>query len=251
MEDLVRDAFASAEPSERTMQGARGRAVAAASSAASASRRWGGRRRVLTVAAVAALVLGAGAATASMMLTQRTPAVPSDPGSRAAIGESGVLAHAPWLFQAGGSPPVQTAPRLPSLRFPPGTTYGQALDQLVRSVIADGTLPGDARIAPALPPGAVWARGGRRSGPRLDLTAPAGFARPTGRILTPDFQVPGWVTPSEAAAIGKALADGTPVGEEAALLVMVIPPALAPCQSLPRASPCRLDPPPSRRPAAS
>lgn len=249
LEDRLRDTFASAEPSDELVASARGTAVAAAASRAPVIRRARGRRRALATLAVAGLIAGAGVATAAVVLNEKQPAVPATPATRAAIGESGVLANAPWLFQAEGAPLIQTAPRRPSLRFPPGTTYAEALKALVGSVIADGTLPDEARVAPPLPPGVIWRRS--RSAPRLDLNAPAGYSRPEGRILPPVFTIPGWVSAKEAERIGKALAEGTPIGEGDALLVTIAPPALAACQRLPRVRACRLDPPPPAGAAAA
>lgn len=243
-EQRLRDAFGSSGPSDELVATARGRAVDAASAGAQATRRRRGRRRTLAALAIAGALVGAGVATAAVVFDRAEPTVPATAGTRAAIGESGVLASAPWLFQAEGGQRIDAARRLPSLRFPPGTTYRAALDALVRSVIADGTLPDDARLARALPPGVVWKRS--RAAPRLDLTAPAGYSRPDGIILAPSFTIPGWVSTPDAVRIGKALRDGTPVGEDDALLVTITPPRLAACQMLPRRAPCRLAPPPTR-----
>lgn len=240
-EERLRDAFAGAGPSDELVASARGRAVDAASARARRAPR--GRRRTFAVLAIAGALVGGGMATAAMVFERGEPAVPATPAARAAIGESGVLASAPWLFQAEGGQSVRAVPRLPSLRFPPGTTYRAALDALVRSVIADGTLPDGARLARPLPPGVVWRRS--RTAPRLDLAAPAGYARPQGIIQAPTFSLPGWVATPDAVRIGKALRDGTPIGRDEALLVTVTPPRLAACQMLPRRAPCRLDPPPA------
>ena len=117
MEDRVREAFASAGPSDELVASVRSRAVAAAASRPPVRPRRG-RPRVLATIAIAGAVLGAGVATASVVLDQKDPSVPASPGTRAAIGESGILASAPWLFQQEGAPLIQSVPRLPALRFP-------------------------------------------------------------------------------------------------------------------------------------
>jgi hypothetical protein len=239
-EDRLRDAFAGSGPSDELVASARGRAVDAASAGARTTRRRG-RRRTFAVLAVAGALVGGGAATAAVVFDRGDPTVPATAGTRAAIGESGILASAPWLFQAEGGQAIGAVARLPSLRFPPGTTYRAALDALVRSVIADGTLPDGARLARPLPPGVVWKRS--RTAPRLDLTAPAGYSRPGGIIRTPSFSIPGWVSTPDAVRIGQALRDGVQIGEDEALLVTITPPRLAACQTLPRRAPCRLAPP--------
>lgn len=241
LEDRLRDAFAPSGPSDELVAAARGRAVDAASAGARVTQRRG-RRRTFAVLALAGALVGGGAATAAVVFDRAEPTVPATAGTRAAIGESGILASAPWLFQAEGGQAIGAVPRLPSLRFPPGTTYREALDALVRSVIADGTLPDAARVARPLPLGVVWKRS--RTAPRIDLTAPAGYTRPGGVIQTPAFTIPGWVSSADAVRIGKALRDGTPLGEDEALLVTVTTPRLAACQMLPRRAPCRLDPAP-------
>ena len=119
------------------------------------------RRIALSVVASAVVGVGLGSTVAAA------------PG-RAATGPPGVLSHAGWLFQAEDSAPIQTAPLLPALRFPPGTTYRVALTALVRSVAASGRLPKAAVVVAHLPRGAVWAPS--RTGPRL--TSPPRRATP-------------------------------------------------------------------------
>ena len=105
IEDRVRDAFASAGPSDELVaSAAAGPSPAAASASARAAAARGGRRRVLASIAVAGAVLGAGVATASVVLDQRNPTVPASPGTRAAIGESGILASAPGCSRPEGAP---------------------------------------------------------------------------------------------------------------------------------------------------
>jgi len=252
LEERLRAAFEDAGPSEATAARARRAAVAAVAAAPRHSRPAPrSTRRTFALVAAALAIAGGGAAPAAVMLTTGAkPAIPATALGRAGLEESGVLAGAPWLFQRAGAPLIQTVRRRPSLRFAPGTSYREALSALVRSVVADGALPRGASVAPPLPRGAVWAPG--RSGPRLDLTAPSGYTVPEGAISVPSFVIAGDVSPSEAEAIVQAVRNGTPVGRSAAAKIGVEVPVLKPCQRLPRAKACRLDPAPRpRAPAGS
>lgn len=148
-----------------------------------------------------------------------------------------VPAAAPWLFGAQGASPIQTAPRLPALRFPAGTTYRVALTRLVRAVAADGRLPAGAVVTGRLPRGVVWAPS--PSGPRLDLTAPASYSLPRGVILTPTITFPASVPPRQAIEIVRRLNAGGHIGAAARTLGVGVP-RLAACQLLPRKGPCAL-----------
>lgn len=177
----------------------------------------------LSALALALVVCRGGAAAAA-----------PDPGRRPPV-----PAQAGWLFQAQDSPPVQSAPLLAALRFPPGTTYRAALTALVRSVAATGTLPTTAVVVGHLPRGVVWAPS--RTGPRLGLTAPASYAIPRGVIFTPTFTFPPSVSPQQAMRIVRDLNAGRRIGAAAKALGVGVP-RLAPCQRLPRKRPCRLAP---------
>ena len=233
LERRIQDALSDASPGEDALARAREAAVRGASRAAARRRR--AARRTFGLLAAAAVVLAAGATAGAIMLTQNdSPALPVAPGAKPAIGESAILARAPWLFQGDGAPYVQEVKRLPALRYPRGTTYRAALGQLTRSVAATGTLPR----------GAVWAPGTRKLGPRLDLTAPFGYTVPTGAISPPQFSIAGSATPAEALAIALAFRDGTPIGVGPASKIRVTAPTLRACQRLPRVAPCRLQAPP-------
>ena len=243
LERRIQDALSDASPGEDALARAREAAVRGASRAAARRRR--AARRTFGLLAAAAVVLAAGATAGAIMLTQNdSPALPVAPGAKPAIGESAILARAPWLFQGDGAPYVQEVKRLPALRYPRGTTYRAALGQLTRSVAATGTLPRSAALVPALPRGAVWAPGTRKLGPRLDLTAPFGYTVPTGAISPPQFSIAGSATPAEALAIALAFRDGTPIGVGPASKIRVTAPTLRACQRLPRVAPCRLQAPP-------
>lgn len=95
------------------------------------------------------------------------------------------IAGAPWLYlgRHGSQPPLRDQAPRPSLVFPPGITYGQALDALVVSVVLTGRLPAAARLAPPLPDGVVLLRpADDREGIALDLRAPFGYSPPSGRV---------------------------------------------------------------------
>lgn len=86
-------------------------------------------------------------------------------------------------------PHIQTVRRLPAIEFPPGTTYQAAVNRLLRSVVETGAIPRSARIVGRLPAGIVWQIGGKRHGPRLDLTAPWGYTLPGGIVRTPTLRI--------------------------------------------------------------
>ncbi len=94
------------------------------------------------------------------------------------------LVDAPWLYGA----PVRRLgrePARPSLVFPPGTTYGQALDALYVSVVLTGGLPPGTTLGPPLPSGAVLLKpDDPAQGIALDLRAPLGYTPPHGTIFS-------------------------------------------------------------------
>jgi cytochrome c biogenesis protein CcmG/thiol:disulfide interchange protein DsbE len=94
------------------------------------------------------------------------------------------LAGAPWLYQPAGRQRWWSVPRRPSLVFPPGTTYAEALDALVENAVLIGGLPPGTRLAPPLPDGAVLLRPRDATrGIAIDLRAPAGYS-PAGFVQT-------------------------------------------------------------------
>jgi hypothetical protein len=243
----IRRAMEDAGPSDDVVERARRTAVRAAQAAAPAARRFRSRRSVLSFA-LAGAILTAGGATAAVMLSGGSSAtVPVSPEAEVALRES-VVGRAAWLRPGyDGSPLVQVVPRLPSLRFPAGTTYAQALRGLVASVGREGTMPRAARFAPPLPRGAVWAP--YRRGPRLDLTAPFGYAIPTGAIRPPDFVISGALSAKAAERAARAFLEGRMTARQARAIRLGIP-RLDDCQRLPRRAPCRLAPPPEDGSAA-
>ena len=247
IEERLRDALDGLEPSPESARSAREAAVRAVAGvpqapAALATRRVRGRRAMLWTALAGAVLTGVAAAAAVMVGGGGHTTIPAGPEAEAAIAESSVLARAPWLVQSEGAPYIQDVRPLPSLRFPAGTGYPEALNRLARSVAARGGLPPGTRTGPPLPRGAVWAPSPK--GPRLDLTAPFSYAVPEGVILTPSFAIHASATPAEAVRIARALQEGHYVGEAAARRVRVDIPHLRPCQRLPRPARCDLAPVP-------
>jgi thiol-disulfide isomerase/thioredoxin len=99
--------------------------------------------------------------------------VPCVEGTEAVRRAQPALASAPWLYaRLDGSPaPVPH----PSLVFPPGVTYAEALDALVQTITMTGRLPGGTTLGPPLPEGAVLLRpADPEEGIALDLGAPFG-----------------------------------------------------------------------------
>lgn len=215
---------------------AAGEAVEAPAPGARPRRRPSWRRPLVLAGAVA--VLAGGGAVAAVMVDQGSEtSVPLPPEAAAGVRESAVLARAPWLVPSRTPARLQTTRPLPSLRFPAGTTYPRALRRLVESLSADGTLPDEAALAAPLPKGAVWGR--LRSGSRLDLTAPFGYAVPAGTILQPSFSFPPDLTTDEVTAIAEAIRrEGLRASDGATLDI----PRLRRCQLLARAKPCALRP---------
>lgn len=103
----------------------------------------------------------------------RTLAVPCVEGTDAIRRAQPALADAPWLYaRLDGTP--DTSPH-PSLVFPSGVTYPEALDALVQTVTMTGRLPGGTTLGPPLPAGAVLLQpADPAEGIALDLGAPFG-----------------------------------------------------------------------------
>ncbi|HTI34226.1 MAG TPA: hypothetical protein VL422_11155 [Miltoncostaea sp.] len=193
------------------------------------------RRRRLWIIATAGVVLaGAGSATGYWLANRGDDynAIPAGPAARAALSESAVLSRLAWLSQPNGSPTLEETPPAPSLAFAPGTTYGVAIDRLVRSVVARGTLPSGTTVGAPLPAGVVWAPGGRGSAPRLDLRAPFGYTPDTGAIRPVSFTVPRSLPPARARAASAALRALRVKGGPLPARVRVDVPPLARCQVL-------------------
>ena len=140
---------------------------------------------------------------------------------------SGVL---PWLSRQpdGGLFRLSDARARPSLLFPRGTTYLQAVKALLVSVVGSGRVPPSAVVGPPLRGGIVLDLASRGRGLRLDLRAPFGYDPLTGRIAQPPTaamaNVPASRLRSAVRSGGAALLPAGFAGE------YLIAPGLAACQ---------------------
>jgi len=134
------------------------------------------------------------------------------------------LVGAPWLFPGDSSPRITAVAARPSLAFPAGTTYGDALQQLHMSVAQTGSLPPAAKLGPPLEEGKVLIRATATTGVIIDLRAPWGFDPDTGAIATPTFSLPGDWTPQRVeTAIRTAREAGSVLPEGAFIEAPVLP----------------------------
>ncbi|MCB0882198.1 MAG: hypothetical protein KDC33_08290 [Thermoleophilia bacterium] len=174
-------------------------------------------------------VLGAGLAQSDDHSGDQVPVrvatgpggAPVDSGAAAArLSDDALLKGAPWLDQSMGSPSIRSVRALPSLVFPAGTTYDDAITALYESVRSTGALPTSATLGPALPKDIVFAVS--RDGSRLSLTAPYGYDVGTGNILMPSLAFPPSMSADDvdaalrdAAARGRAVPAGARVAGNA------------------------------------
>lgn len=143
----------------------------------------------------------------------------------AALNDSELLRSAPWLDQTNGSPSLTRIDALPSLVFPAGTTYDEAIEALYAAAKTTGALPPDADLAPPLPKQIVFARSADRS--VLSLTAPFGYDVNTGNVLAPSVYFPPSLTSEEierASEAARASRSAIPAGAK------VVGNPLAACQ---------------------
>lgn len=145
--------------------------------------------RLLALASLAAVAVPALAGCAA-----------DDPAAGPAAAASAVdLRHTPWADQPAGSPSVWKVAAEPSLGFPAGTTYAEALAELLVSAGRDGGVPERAVLMPALPAEVVYvAPADPSTGVRLSLTAPWGWDLASGAIRPPSYSLPAGLTPQEA-----------------------------------------------------
>jgi hypothetical protein len=209
-------------------------------SARSDRSRW---RRYGPLALAAVLAVG-GAALATLVLQggSSNPRV-GDFTSATALANfqaNPALANAPWLNGVDGweTIPVDADIR-PSLQFPPGLNYPEALQRFYDAISRHGTLPAGTRLGPPLPTGIVVSvPADARQGIAIDLRAPFGYDIPYGLILGPSYVGTAGTSPAPGPS-GAGPANGTrlPTG------VRVIAPTLQACQIQhpPHpAHPCRL-----------
>src|SRR5205085_10272803 len=116
-------------------------------------RRAGGRRRrtwVIALAALTATTGGALAARALLQSSERT-AVLVDRNATERLAHNPALADAPWLQGPAGVAYLQQVAARPSLVFPPGVSYPDALQRFYDAVSLHGTLPPASCLAPPPP----------------------------------------------------------------------------------------------------
>lgn len=209
-----------------------------------------GFRRRLVVAIAIVLVLAASAVAVRFTgLFHDGLTILSSKESRGALQESPTLSKLPWIDQKSGGLRIDQTPRRVSLVFPMGTTYAQALNSLVRSVITRGTTPTIAKLGPPLPKGVVWRAGSKKSSPALDLGAPVGYALPSGIIRAPSLRVDPQVSKDQFLKIFEALRGGGIADPAVAKYIHVDVPRLPRCQVIgPGKSfvACKLEPLPKK-----
>lgn len=145
--------------------------------------------------------------------------------ARQALASNDLLLNAPWLSQPNGSPSLDDVETFPSLVFPAGTSYDEAITALYISVKKHGSLPDGAELGPPLPRSVVYAA--KADGLALSLTAPYGYDVPTGNILSPSLQFDEGITMEQAqAATSTAAREGQIIPEGA----KVVGNLLEPCQ---------------------
>lgn len=190
------------------------------------------RRRLITAITVGALVVGSAAAGAALWVSHGAgePIAGVTPEGRAGLRESPTLSSAAWVFQDQGAPHIRDVRRLPAIQFPPRTTYAQAVNALLRSVMESGTVPKSARVVAKLPPGVVWRTGDAKRGPRLDLTAPWGYTLPRGLVRTPTLRVDPSLSGAQASKLVEAFMKGAKVGRGRADGITADVPKLFRCQ---------------------
>jgi PASTA domain-containing protein len=198
------------------------------------ARRWlsarlGRRRRIGPLVLVGVLLIGGGALAATLLqwgpsATGRAGAFVSERAART-FAATPALAGAAWLSGPPGAPQrIDEVPPRPSLVFPPGTSYPQALQSFYDAVSRRGELPAGARLGPPLPDGKVVSFPATPTGRvAIDLRAPFGYWVPSGVILPPSY------------GLGAEIAVYPPAGRPGMPLpvgVEVQVPRLLPCQRI-------------------
>ena len=185
------------------------------------------RRRIGPLVVAAALVAAGAALAASLFhwaagLTGRRGAFVSDTAARR-FAATPALDGAPWL-SGGAAQTIREVPPRPSLVFPAGTGYAEALQRFYDAVSREGGLPAGTHLGAPLPAGKVVSLPAGPDDPlRLDLRAPFGYLVPSGTILGPHYALgKAAVTFPAAGATGTPL----PVG------VTGVAPRLLACQQM-------------------
>lgn len=168
-------------PDERATDDARAamhRARVAAAWATGRRRSWFSSRgpRTYLIAAALALLIGGGALAAAWSLGG-LPGFGRDPEQAFVAPRTDIL---PGGYERSRPPRITELPTRPSLRFPAGMTYTQAVAAYYRARRAGEVVPRGVELAAPLPEGkVVLVEGGRVS---LDPAAPVGFNPTTGLV---------------------------------------------------------------------
>ena len=148
------------------------------------------RARGHTVALIAAAIVATitAAALGVQMIDRGQSTIPAPTTSQQRLSTSPLLRDAGWLFPQAERD-YRRAPTPGAIELPGVAHYGQALTQLVRSLIGRGALPVGARVVGPLPRGVIWREASATRPAALDLTAPFGFSLPDGRIALPEVEL--------------------------------------------------------------
>lgn len=125
----------------------------------------------------------------------------------------------PWVAQPNGSPSIDKIDPAPSLIFPVGVSYADALRSLYSSASENGTTPPEARVAAPLQVEVVMVQPENPDeGLRLSLSAPWGWTSDSRLVRPPSISLPAGLAKEEyarrideARAAGKALPEGAEV----------------------------------------
>jgi hypothetical protein len=155
------------------------------------------------------------AGTVSALLLGLALAVGCGASGQSASGEGAAgidLRGAPWASQPGGSPTIDVVTAWPSLRFPAGVSYEEALRRLFLSARQGGQPPPEAIVMEPLPSEVVMVRpADRTTGLRVSLTAPWGWTLDGRAIRPPSVGLPAGLAPGEAQRRFAAFARGETV----------------------------------------
>lgn len=124
--------------------------------------------------------------------TPSSAALQFQPGAADTLAATPELADAPWIFQPNGARFYRDEPQRPSLTFPAGTTYSQAIQALYESVTLKGSVPEGTTLGSPLPEGKIVLKDARGAGTlTVDLRAPFGYEPESKAITLPVYSLPG------------------------------------------------------------
>lgn len=134
------------------------------------------------------------------------------------------LSTMPWADQPDGSPGIREVEPQPSLGFPAGTSYPEALTQLLVAAVSHRPLPGGVAVLDPLPPEVVYVEpADPGTGVRVSLTAPWGWAPGSGAIRPPSLVFPSSMSAGEAERAARELRDSGRLPEGARVDVPDLP----------------------------